>query len=163
MKFLMIGVTSVALLILVTTPTFAQASTQTQNISIPFSQSIGPVLGHPCGTGDNMLVSGNLHAVVHTTLDPNGGFHQKIEVNHQGVSGVSLLTGAKYRIIRASSMISQQTNGATVIVDVSNQRLQAQEPGQDFFLHRLLHMTFNANGELTSLKVVFKPSCTIVS
>lgn len=148
MKFLMIGVTSVALLILVTTPTFAQASTSTENISIPFSQSIGPVLGHPCGTGDNILVSGNLHAVVHTTRDPLGGFHQKIEVNHQGVSGVSLLTGARYRIIRASSMITQ---------------LQAQEPGQDFFLHRLLHMTFNANGELTSLVVVFKPSCTIVS
>ena len=60
LKFLAIGVASLALLMLVTTPTFAQASTQTTNIQVDIEDSLGSggLLGHPCGTGDVIALTG---------------------------------------------------------------------------------------------------------
>jgi hypothetical protein len=146
-----------------TTPAFAQASRAT-SVRVPIESSIPDgLLGHPCGTGDIIELSGTLHVVVQTTQDAAGGFHQNIEVNHQGISGVGLVSGADYRSIRASSIVRQQTNGAQVIVEVTNQRLIAQGSSEDFWLHSLTHLTFNAAGELTSVVVTLRASCEIIS
>ncbi len=47
MKFLLIGVTSLALLLLVTTPALARTSTERTNVRFPIQANIGPVVGHP--------------------------------------------------------------------------------------------------------------------
>ncbi len=164
LKFLLIGVASVALLVLVTIPAYAQASTQTTNIRVPIEASLpGGLLGHVCGTGDVIKLTGNFHVVIHTTQDGSGGFHQIITLNDQGLGGVGLVSGTDYRLIRSSHTITQNTSGAEVFVFVRNQRLIAKDPLLDFFLHQITHMTFNAAGELTSVKVVFEASCEIMS
>ena len=165
LKLLVICVASVALLIFVTTPAFAQASTQRTNIRVPIEDSLGPggLLGHPCGTGDVIQLTGNFHVVLHTTRDGRGGFHQILTLNDQGLHGVGLVSGTDYRLIRTSHTITQETNGAGVFVFVRNHRLVAKDPLLDFFLHQLTLMTFNAAGELTSVKVVFEASCEIIS
>ena len=164
LKFLVIGVASVALLMLVTTPAFAQASTQIQNIRVPIESSLpGGLLGHVCGTGDVIKLTGNFHVVIHTTTDARGGFHQTIMLNDQGLGGVGLVSGTDYRLIRSSHTVTHETNGAEVFSFVRNQRLVAKDPLLDFFLRQVTHMTFNAAGELTSAKVVFEASCEIIS
>ncbi|HEX7773992.1 MAG TPA: hypothetical protein VF435_16335 [Pyrinomonadaceae bacterium] len=165
LKFIVIGVASVALLMLVATSAFGQASTQTTNIFVPIEDSLGPggLLGHPCGTGDVIQLTGNFHVVIHTTRDDHGGLHRVITLNDQGLHGVGLVSGTDYRLIRNSNTVTQETNGAEVFIFVRNQRLIAKDPLLDFFFHQLTHMTFNANGELTSVKVVFEASCEIIS
>src|SRR5437764_3524255 len=54
----------------------------------------------PCaagGAGEEVALSGNLHALFSVTFDGSGGFHSDIHFNPQGVSGTGLTTGDKYQ------------------------------------------------------------------
>jgi hypothetical protein len=144
-------------------PARAQAGTATSSVSVPIEESLpGGLLGHPCGTGDVIHLTGDVHIVEHRTTDATGGVHHKVEVSFQGLEGVGLVSGTSYRAIRATNII-EQSSGADVSIDVTIQRLVAIDGGPDFWLRRVLHFTYNANGELTVQIVKVEASCSIVS
>lgn len=143
----------------------AQAITNTSVITVPITNSLpGGLLGHPCGTGDVIQLSGNMHIVTHTTADAAGGFHYKVGVLDQNITGIGLVSGTRYRLIRTSNIIRQETIGAQVIAEVNGtNKLVAHGQAENVLIHSLTHMTFNASGELTSSTTTFRASCEIVS
>ena len=166
MRHLMITVAILGLMMLEASRAFAAASTQTASYIISIEESLGQggFLGHPCGTGDVIKMTGYLHIVVHTTRDGAGGFHHRAATNLQGISGTGLVSGTDYLMIRTTNISTQQTNGAEVTMDVSGtNRLVAKAGEEGFSLHSMTHLTFNADGELTSWAVTFRPSCVIIS
>src|SRR6187551_265674 len=92
--FSLVGlVTVVGLLSLgVSTRASAQASVITTNEQVPLALTVFI----PC-VPENVTVTGTLHIVSHTTVNPDGSFHIVSHFNPQGVSGTGDVTGAQYR------------------------------------------------------------------
>jgi hypothetical protein len=109
----------------------------------------------PCangGAGEVVALSGTIHEVFHVTINSNGGATIKILDNPQGVSGVGLTTGAKYRGTGVTQDIFSLSgnNGQYSETFINNFRVVGQGPGNNFLVHETFHITFNANGELTA-------------
>jgi hypothetical protein len=102
--------------------------------------------------------SGTLKIITHTTLDPNGGFHGKVQVNSVDFKGIGQTSGDEYHITGSSgsstfasedgSPVHQTSTGTSHITDGIN------EKGKVAFL-----LTVNANGEVKVDDVKFKLNC----
>jgi hypothetical protein len=138
----------VILFALVAAPVMAEATTFTNNYSIPFELTQWV----PCaadGAGEEIHLTGVVHVLEHYTLDGRGGFHVKMHYQPQGLSGLGLTTGDKYQ----GTGVTQDTeNGQVgrVYTFVNNYRMIGQGPGNNFLLHETFHYTISANGELTA-------------
>ena len=118
----------------------------------------------PCangGAGEFVEVSGSLNFVFHLFFDSAGGNHLQLKSNLQGVSGIGLTTGTKYRM---SDSESQQFNVAAddapnETTSVSSMRIIGQGPGNNFVLHESAHFTVNANGDVTAQHDHFSVDC----
>lgn len=115
----------------------------------------------PCaagGSGETVVLSGELHDVFHISVSASGNVVVKLHDNPQGVGGVGLTTGAKYR----GTGVTQETFGLRVGVTdtfVNNFHIVGQGPGNNFVVHELVHLTVNANGELTALVETSRVEC----
>lgn len=93
--------------------------------------------------------------VVHTTTDANGGDHFHVHITDQGSFGIGLTTGTTYRLAGAGKNSSHTDidfpAGQSTGTFVNNVVLTGQ--GQRIVYQEFFHITFNAEGELTSLKV----------
>jgi hypothetical protein len=144
--------------VIVQTAATQAATTITDNESVPIS-FYGYV---PCangGAGEYVQLSGNLHIVSHTTIDSRGGAHIMLQFNPQGVSGVGLTTGDKYR---ATGVTHYNVNARSLPFNttyVNNFRLIGQGPGNNFTVHENFHITINAKGELTAVVTNFRFEC----
>jgi hypothetical protein len=128
-----------------TTTALAEVTT---NDKIPYTASVLV----PCaagGAGEVVDLSGTLHVLFCTTLDGNGGFHTKYHFQPQGVSGTGQTTGDKYQ---ATGVTQREFNGkvGSEFTFVNNFRIIGQGPGNNFLVHQLVHVTVNANGEVTA-------------
>jgi hypothetical protein len=137
-----------------TTTALAEVTT---NIRIPDTLSVFV----PCadgGAGEVVDLSGNLHVLLRTTLDGNGGFHTKYHFQPQGISGTGQTTGDKYQ---ATGVTQEQFNGKVgqEFTYVNNFRIIGQGPGNNFLVHQLIHITVNANGEVTASVDNFSIEC----
>lgn len=139
----------------------AQASTITDNVKVPLS---GFGVFVPCandGAGEVVTLSGTLHLLVHVTIDAHGGVHVKSHAQPQGVSGIGELTGAKYQ---GTGVTQDHTNiGAAglpyTFTFVNNFRIIGQGPGNNSTVHENVHVTINANGEVTASVDNFRARC----
>jgi hypothetical protein len=118
------------------------------NVSVPTERQVFV----PCangGVGEVIAISGELHALISVTLDANGGFHEHILFNPQGVSGFGLTTGLKYQGV---GIAEEDINGTVGVTDtfVEVFDMIGQGPGNNFKLHVTTHITVNADGSLTS-------------
>jgi hypothetical protein len=108
----------------------------------------------PCadgGAGEYVLVSGYLHILITTTVDANGGFHGKTHFQPQGMSGVGLTTGASYRATGVMQEHFNSSAGETISETfVNNFRLIGPGRGNDLLVHQAVHVTTNANGDVTA-------------
>jgi hypothetical protein len=100
------------------------------------------------GSGEVVVLRGNLHAQFHTTFNDAGHVTIKTHSNPQGVSGVGELTGAKYQGTGVTQDIFTATVGNEETF-INNFRVVGQGPGNNFLVHENLHITVNANGTLT--------------
>jgi hypothetical protein len=104
----------------------------------------------PCalgGQGEDVLLSGNLHALFHLTFDANGGFQGAFNDNPQGVSGVGSASGIKYQGTGVShSNFTGKIGSAETFVN--NFRIIGQGAGGDILIHDLYHV--NGNGTVTA-------------
>lgn len=128
--------------------TAAQAQTQTTNEKVAFENVPVTVPG----TG-SFQVSGALHLLFHTTRDAAGGFHVKLHANPQGVSATSTTGGANYRVngaANAQANIGAAKGAASEGSIVVNLGLIGQGQAPNLRLHVNLHLTVNANGDVTA-------------
>jgi hypothetical protein len=116
------------------------------NTSAPFTA----LIGIPCAP-DIAFVTGDLHALITQEVDSDGGVHLKSHFQPQGVSGVGLLTGAKYQ---ATGVTQEHTNihSSLAFEDtfVNNFRIIGQGPGNNLLVHTTIHITVDANGVVTA-------------
>jgi hypothetical protein len=118
------------------------AAEVTSNVRVDISGSIA----NPCN-GEIVNFAGTAHYVFRTTVDANGGLHVGVNANAQ-VKGTGATTGAKYV---ANEQLHQQINlaGAGTTTLVHNLALKGQGQVPNFVLMERVHVTVNANGEVT--------------
>ncbi len=107
----------------------------------------------PCangGVGEDVFLSGDIHIVVHVTLDGHGGAHFDEIHNPQGVSGFGLTTGAKYRGVGGSPLDASNVRVGEEHTSVRNLMIIGQGPGNNLVLHETFHITILADGRVTS-------------
>ena len=135
------------------------------NSQIPFSV----VVANPCPPGNPIAATGNFHLLVHFTADSNGGFHGDLSSNVDDYSAVDTVTGTKYQAHQ-----NGQTNDAfpPTFFKFNNPSGAQLEFTQDFTvglesqgsvpnlnLRLQLHVTVNANGDVTAVVTNFRFTC----
>ena len=133
----------------------------TSNVNLKFP--IGISLFIPCangGAGEMVDVSGDLHQLV--TLVVNGNhFHIKMQFQPQGLSGLGEITRDKYQATGGTQVVQDGTflNGQYAETDVNNFRFIGQGTGNNFLEHDVFHVTFDADGIITSNHVSSSFDC----
>lgn len=151
-------VLAVALLVLSLPGAMRNAIADTiQNESLPISL----YLYVPCangGAGEFVFLSGPLHVMYNITVDQAGGAHVNAHFQPQGISGYGLTTGSKYQ---ANGETQQEFNfGYGLQTSYENNfRIIGQGPGNNFTVHENLHITINANGDLSSFVDNYNADC----
>lgn len=126
------------------------------NESVPFSF----VVFVPCandGAGELVLLEGRLHVLLTETVNDNH-VSFKGHFQPQGLSGTGLTTGDSYRGTGVTQDHVSLGPGVTQTF-VNNFRIIGQGPDNNFVVHENLHLTINANGELTALHDNFNTDC----
>lgn len=110
------------------------------------------------GAGEVVHLTGELHELLHITLDSAGGVHVREHLNPQGVSGTGLTTGDKYQGTGVSQFESNGKVGAE-ITTVDNFRIIGQGNGNNLLVHGNLHITVNPDGTVTAFHDNFSVEC----
>lgn len=127
-------------------PALGQATTTTTNENIPFTSTIA----NPCN-GDQVTFSGTMHVTNHVTNDASGGFHLRMHVNYQDVSGTGTPSGNNYRVGTVSNeTLNDPDGGQSEMTVIQTVKLITQGPALNYFMRLVFHVTINANGETTS-------------
>jgi hypothetical protein len=134
----------------------AQANTETVNERIPVTAHV--VNG--C-TGEEFDLKGTLHTVTHITEDAAGGANSMGFVTFHG-RGVST-SGAKY-VVRAVERLhfnfaEDSAANVTVTLTLRAIRQGSDTPEDDAHFRLLLHLTQNANGEVTAEVEKIRDEC----
>jgi hypothetical protein len=106
----------------------------------------------PCaagGTGEQVLLTGNLHIVISWISEQSGGYHF-IMHQYQGVSGYGSKTGDKYQLTGGNRMVSNALRGPTVFTYTNTFNIIGQGPGNNAMLHVTYHLSSNEAGEITA-------------
>jgi hypothetical protein len=109
----------------------------------------------PCangGAGEVVELTGTLHVL--TTLTTTGNnVSAVIHFQQQGVSGVGLTTGDRYRATGVSSdhFTGSLVNNLFTATLAESFQIIGQGPGNNFQYHGIFNLTINANDELTVL------------
>ena len=112
----------------------------------------------PC-SGDFVLLSGNLHTLVTREVDNNGGEHVTVHNQRQGFSGVSV-NGVKYQGTGGSHTHENNQSGPSFEgTFVDNFRIIGQGKGNNLLMHLTIHLTVNANGDVTAEVLNFNADC----
>ena len=128
-----------------------------ENDSVPFNLT----LSIPCannGAGEDVILTGYLHALISVTANKAGGFHVKTHFQPQGVKGIGLITGDSYN---ATGVTQDEFNVAAGYEEtfVNNFRIIGQKSGNNFLVHEVIHITINANGVVTASIDNFSADC----
>jgi hypothetical protein len=122
-------------------PSYGQASSATQRLSVPFEFSI-----NLCG-GEEVQVSGTANIVIHTTESPEGEFRiNTFHLNYQGAKAVSLTSGNTGPLTYAETDLNQVSRNTFVADTEAHLTLATQGDEINTIFHILFHMTFE-NGE----------------
>jgi hypothetical protein len=117
----------------------------------------------PCaagGAGEIVDLSGNLHTLIHETINGNnvsGDMH----FQPQGVSGTGETTGLKYQATGVTQTSFKQSlqNGQANMTFINRFDIIGQGPGNNFTVHETAHITFNADGTVTVFFDNFSVEC----
>jgi hypothetical protein len=138
----------IAAIIALLSPSTSNSEVITQ-IEIPLATTVTV----PCaagGAGEMVDLTGEVHAVFSATVDANGGLHIATHFNNVGVSGVGLTTGDKYQAAGGDYFVSNSGGGANEFTFVNNFEMMAPGSGNNLHVHELVHVTVDANGEITT-------------
>ncbi len=111
-------------------------------------------------TGEIIAISGYYHQQVNITYDNSGGAHLSLSENFQGVSGIGETSGLKYQIPGTFHVTENFTAGqAFNFTETLNEALISQGSAPNEQIHGLLHITVDANGNVTSYIDTFSITC----
>ncbi len=132
----------------------------TTNVKIPLHQ----FRFVPCaadGAGEIVELSGTLHILTRVTVDSAGGVHLTTHFQPQGVGGIGLTTGDHYRGTGVTRTTSNERSAGFPASStfVNNVRVIGQGPGNNFDLHQTVHVTVNANGDVTANVTNSRTTC----
>jgi hypothetical protein len=96
------------------------------------------------------VTSGVFKIVTHETLTPSGAYHLGVEANAQGVKAVAP-TGAAYQAPGGFWIEMNMTPGATTQTEVDVLNVIGQGSAPNFTIRGVVHMTVDANGNVTAL------------
>jgi hypothetical protein len=102
-----------------------------------------------CGAETLTVTSGSFQVVTREALTPSGVFHVIVEGNAQGVKAVST-SGASYQLPGGFWVEFNATPGATTETQTGVFNVIGQGDAPDFRVHDVVHVTINANGEITA-------------
>ena len=114
----------------------------------------------PCangGAGELVLVEGRLHVLITETVNDNH-VSFKTHFQPQGASGTGLTTGDTYR---ATGVTQEHVSIGPNLTNtfINNFRIIGPGPDNNLLVHQTIHVTFNANGELTAEVVNTSVEC----
>ena len=118
----------------------------------------------PCaagGAGELVDLSGRLHTLITFTINGNN-VSGMAHFQPQGLSGTGETTGDKYQatgVTKDTSFKFSFQNGQAQQTFVNNFRIIGQGPGNNYLVHEVAHVTFNANGTLTVFHDSFSIDC----
>lgn len=128
---------------------------------VTFPVTIGVFI--PCaadGAGEVVFLSGDLHSLVHTTV--NGNRVTFRSANHpQGISGTGLTTGDTYQATGITQEVSTGSlvDGQFSDTFINNFRIIGEGADNNYLVRQSFHVTVNANGELTVFVDNFSVDC----
>ena len=118
----------------------------------------------PCaagGAGELVDLSGPLHTLITLTINGNN-VSGTAHFQPQGLSGTGETTGDKYQatgVTKDTSFKVSFQNGQAQQTFVNNFRIIGTGPGNNFLVHEVAHITFNADGTLTVFHDSFSIDC----
>ena len=118
----------------------------------------------PCaagGAGEIVDLSGPLHTLITFTINGNN-VSGTAHFQPQGIVGTGETTGDKYQatgVTKDTSFKFSFQNGQAQQTFVNNFRIIGQGPGNNYLVHEVAHVTFNANGTLTVFHDSFSVDC----
>ena len=124
----------------------------TQNEVVPLDMYVWI----PCangGAGESVELTGELHILMTLTEDSAGGMHGKAHFQPQGVTGVGDVTGDKYQatgVTQDQFHIAPDDGYPYEYTYINNFRIIGQGKGNNYLVHQTVHLTINANGEVTA-------------
>jgi len=132
-------------------PSFAEATTTKLNIQVNFV-SEQPV---PCandGAGEIVDVDGPVRLVIRSTTSDSGVVQMFLHGNPQGLTGVGQTTGDVYHGVGSSQDIITMTPSGSpqTFTSINNFMFVGPGTGNNFIVHTIIHLTVNANGEITA-------------
>ena len=127
---------------------------QIQNESL-----VGDVVVNPCNGERVTITAGTFQIVDHVTATSSGGFHVIAEGNAHGVKGIGT-SGASYQAPGGFWVEMNVTPGAQVNTEVGFLSLIGQGTVPDFRQGGVLHLTVDANGNVTASIDTATQTCT---
>jgi hypothetical protein len=118
----------------------------------------------PCavgGAGEIVDLSGPLHTLITFTINGNN-VSGTAHFQPQGIVGTGETTGDKYQatgVTKDSSFKGSFQNGQFTQTYVNNFRIIGSGSGNNFLVHEVAHITFNADGTLTVFHDNFSIAC----
>ena len=122
----------------------------------------GTVVFNPCSM-EGVILSGNVVLVFRGQTDTTGALHRHLTVTGQGVTGIGMISATHYQVNGPfpNGLITQVVpgNGAIAFTSVTSFHLISRGSTDNFILHVLLHITVNANGDMTADVFSIIPVC----
>ncbi|HEU4564074.1 MAG TPA: hypothetical protein VFS05_05485 [Gemmatimonadaceae bacterium] len=136
----------------------ASSSTSSEIIPIDLTVFVPCAAG---GAGELVALEGNLHVLLHTTTSSTGNVSVKTHAQPQGISGTGLTTGVKYQATGVTQDHTTSGSGGLpfTFTYVNNFRIIGQGPGNNLLVHENVHVTVNANGDVTTEVDNFSIEC----
>jgi len=131
---------------------FGLALPKTTHAAVVVNDKVPVLIGVfiPC-VPEFVLLSGDLHVLITSEVDENGGIHFKSHFQPQGISGVGSVTGDKYQGTGVTQSHTNDHDGlAFETTFVNNFRIIGQGSGNNLLVHTTFHVTVNANGVVTA-------------
>jgi hypothetical protein len=131
-------------LLLLTIPATAagEATTFTESFSIPITP------GFITCEGETVFLAGDVHVLVHGTLDSAGGVHAVTQANFAGVQGYGVESGALYVAVDSSrELFNGKPDTAREDTFERTAQLIAQGRLSNAQVHVIGHLTTNAGDE----------------
>lgn len=112
------------------------------------------------GKGEDVHVTGNLHALIHTIVNGNH-FTTRYHFQPQGVKGTGLTSGTVYQLNGESgeTITGSFNNGKYSRTSINNFRLVGQSTLDNYVVHENTHITINANGKTTIMTDNYSANC----
>lgn len=147
-------------LVLIVSLSVAQVQAKTSTVTSSFRIELGMQMFVPCannGAGEYVMIAGPLNVVFVTTLDNQGGYQSKYELQFKGVTGTGLTTGTIYQATEGTQGTFDGKIGSTR--NLATSLKMVNQSGGSFLLHETVQATVGARGVVTASIGGFSVTC----